>query len=364
MTHTNVDVLKALFEAPQFSIPQPEKERLLTCELQRLTRHHRSQCEPYRRALDAQQPSLASGMAGIPYVPIHAFKRRELVSVRREDVIKTLTSSGTTGQAVSRILLDHDTAARQTQALARIMTHVLGPARRPMIVIDTPGVVKDRRMFSARAAGVLGMMSFGRNHFYALDDEMRLDRIGLQAFLDRHAGSPMLIFGFTFMVWKYFYQQLKGARVDLRDAVLIHSGGWKKLVEESVDARTFRDELGAATGIRRIHNFYGMAEQVGSVFLEADDGYLRPPNFADVIIRDTRSWMPVPDGRVGVVQVLSALPTSYPGHSILTEDLGVVHGVADGPWAGKRLEIIGRIPRSELRGCSDTHAAEVSEQSV
>ena len=41
-----------------------------------------------------------------------------------------------------------------------------------------------------------------------------------------------------------------------------------------------------------------------------------------------------------------------------TEDLGVVHGVGDttSGWSGKQLEIIGRVPRSELRGCSDTHA--------
>jgi hypothetical protein len=102
-----------------------------------------------------------------------------------------------------------------------------------------------------------------------------------------------------------------------------------------------------------------MVEQVGSVFMEGPDGFLHAPNFADVIIRDPETWEPVPDGVVGVVQVLSALPTSYPGHSILTEDLGVVRGTAtpaQDQWAGRRLEILGRVPKTDVRGCSDTHA--------
>jgi hypothetical protein len=51
------------------------------------------------------------------------------------------------------------------------------------------------------------------------------------------------------------------------------------------------------------------------------------------------------------------LPESYPGHSILTEDLGritAVDGCACGRL-GKALRIEGRVPKAELRGCSDTH---------
>ena len=56
--------------------------------------------------------------------------------------------------------------------------------------------------------------------------------------------------------------------------------------------------------------------------------------------------------------MLSALPGSYPGHSILTEDLGVLCG-EDEPEAGRRgrcFQVLGRVPEAELRGCSDVHA--------
>lgn len=352
--------LDELFARPQFSIPQEEKESLLLAALTDLTAFHREACEPYSRIVRALGGGKATSLAELPFLPVSLFKTHYLASVGPDEVFKTMTSSGTTGQAVSRVVLDRETAGLQTRALTAIMTSVLGPARMPMILIDTPNVVKDRTMFSARGAGVLGMLPFGRRHFYALDDEMALDVPGLVEFLDRYEGQPILLFGFTFMVWKHFLRALResGATIDLSQGVLIHSGGWKKLQEEAVGNVEFKAALKETTGLRRVHNFYGMVEQVGSVFLEGEDGLLYPPNFADVIIRDPSTWESAPVGTPGVVEVLSVLPRSYPGHVLLTEDLGVVHGVGDpeSGWSGKQLEIIGRVPRSELRGCSDTHA--------
>ena len=51
------------------------------------------------------------------------------------------------------------------------------------------------------------------------------------------------------------------------------------------------------------------------------------------------------------------LPRSYPGHSLLTEDLGVLLGEDDCPCGrkGKYFKVTGRVPRAEVRGCSDTY---------
>ena len=129
-------------------------------------------------------------------------------SVPPEAVVKTMTSSGTSGQAVSRIDLDRTTASNQQKALVKIVSSFTGSGRMPMILIDCPSVVKDRRMFSARGAGILGFSIFGAKKLYALDDEMRLDVEALREFLQVHQGKTILLFGFTFMVWKHFYQEL------------------------------------------------------------------------------------------------------------------------------------------------------------
>ena len=82
-----------------------------------------------------------------------------------------------------------------------------------------------------------------------------------------------------------------------------------------------------------IFNFYGFVEQIGSVFIEGPDGLLYPPNFTDIIIRRPHSWEPAEVGEEGVIQVVSLLPRSYPGHSVLTEDMGVVATIDAGPAA-------------------------------
>jgi acyl-protein synthetase LuxE len=271
-------------------------------------------------------------------------------------VFKVVTSSGTTGAAVSRVYLDAAAARLQTRALAGIMTHWLGPSRLPMIVVDARSTLRDRRTFSARGAGIIGMSTFGRDHFYALDDDLRLDRQGLAAWLSAHAGSPVLIFGFTFMVWEHLVKALGPGEVDLRNAVLIHSGGWKKLAEMAVGNTEFKAELKCLTGLDRVHNFYGMAEQIGTVFVECEHDLLHAPNASDIIVRDPATWDVAAVGEIGVAQVVSALPESYPGHSILTEDFARVEAVDTCPCGryGKAVSLHGRVPEAELRGCSDT----------
>ena len=352
-----IEDIDALLRLDPFDYDQSEKERTLTPILDRLTQHHRAHSADYARTLDVMWPSFkqAKTLADIPWLPVGLFKSHRLASVPAAEVFKTLTSSGTTGQQVSRIFLDKDTARRQTLALSSIMQSVLGKQRLPMLVIDTQSLIKDRASFSARGAGVVGMLNFGRDHVYTLDDGMRLDRNALSDFLAKHGGQPFIMFGFTWMVWKHFFQELdKGT--DLSNATLVHSGGWKKLADEAISNERFKQLFRERTGLSRIFNFYGMVEQVGSVFLEGEDGHLRAPRFADVIVRDPVTWLPAPDGTEGVVQVLSALPTSYPGHSILTEDRGVIHSSGKGGKGGKRFSILGRLPRAELRGCSDVHA--------
>jgi len=346
---------------PQYSLPQPEKERLLVERLNELHAQHHRASGVYARVTDAIFPGFtrAAACSELPWIPVGLFKSHRLISIPNDELFKTLTSSGTSGDPVSRVYLDRATAQRQAEALAAIMTTVLGRERLPMLIVDWPGVIRDRTQFSARGAGILGMMNFGRQPRYLLDESMKLDLDGLVDFLRQHGDAPFLVFGFTFMVWQHLLGQISGLGLDLSNGILIHSGGWKALQDQAVDDRAFRKTFLEQTGLSRIHSFYGMVEQIGSVFLEGSDGFLHTPNFADVIVRDPLTWEEVALGQVGVVQVLSILPTSYPGHSILTEDLGVVHGIDDDPggWLGKRFSLVGRVPRTQLRGCSDTYAA-------
>jgi len=346
---------------PLFGLDAAERERRLFPVLAELTRHHVAASREYRRIVEALFPAWrhATTVAELPYLPVGIFKQRTIKSIPDAEVFKTITSSGTTGQAPSRVHVDRTTANRQTRALTSIMGAVLGPVRRPMLIVDTDAILRDRTGRTARAAGVVGLMTLGRKHVFLLDETMREQRDRLETFVTEHVDTPKLIFGFTFMVWQHLVETFGATGVDLSGSTVVHSGGWKNLEERSVDNDTFKRRLANDFGIDHVVNFYGMAEQVGSVFVEGDDSRLHASSFAEVIVRDPVTWAPQPVGEPGVVQVLSCVPTSYPGHSILTEDLGVVDAVdtPGDPLGGKAFRILGRLPRSELRGCSDTYAS-------
>lgn len=344
-----------------YSIPAAERASLLLGELNALTRHHHANCLPYRRILDGGWPGQieASAIEDVPYLPVSLFKTHNLRSVDDSAVKMTLTSSGTTGQTRSTIAVDAETSNLQQRGLANSLAHMLGPKRLPLLVIDTPAVFKNPQLMSARGAGVLGMMRFGYDYGYAMDEAEAPDVDAVRAFLAKHGDKPFFIFGFTFMVWTQLYETFRDEGLDLSNGTLIHSGGWKKMIEKAVGNEEFRAGLKEAFGLERIFNFYGMVEQLGSIFVEGPGNLLYPPNFSDVIIRCPESWAPLPPGETGIIQVLSLLPRSYPGHSLLTEDLGRIECVDPGidGWMGKGLKIEGRVKNVELRGCSDIIAA-------
>lgn len=359
--HTAVPDVLPLLAVPQYTRPAADKAPLLLAGLNALTSYHRRHSTPYDRLVRALFPharDAATSLAEVPFVPVGVFKSHQLQSIPDHAVATVLTSSGTTGQQPSRIVLDREAAMLQRQALAGIMGTLLGPRRLPMLILDAPATVKGRGALSARGAGVLGMMTFGTAHTFALDDTLTVQPEIVDRFLAQHGHAPFLLFGFTFLAWQALVEQRPAGRFDLSHGTLVHSGGWKALAARAVDEATFKTRIAEATGCTRVHNFYGMVEQIGGVFLEGDDGLLYPPDFADVLVRDPRTLEPLPPGTEGVLQVVSLLPRSYPGHAILTEDRGVVVH-EDGPGAsrfGKGFRVLGRIPRAELRGCSDVIA--------
>lgn len=354
-----------LLQISPYSLDKNEKEKILTSRLVELTRHHKKNCLEYNCILDSIGFNFdkIKSYKDIPFLPVRLFKELELKSIPNEEVVKTMTSSGTTGQAVSKIYLDRETSSNQQKTMVKIVSEFTGSSRMPMIIIDCPSVVKNRAMFSARGAGILGFSIFGAKKIYALDDEMRLDVNGLKDFLEKYKDQKILLFGFTFMIWHHFYKELirlkkEGITFDLSNGILVHGGGWKKLISEAVSHDEFHQRLKDASGLEHIHDYYGMVEQTGCIYMECECGHLHASIFSDVIVRNPIDFSEAAIGDTGIIQVVSTIPKSYPGHSLLTEDEGIILGVDDCPCGrkGKYFKIIGRLKNAEIRGCSDTYA--------
>lgn len=352
-----------------YSLNKEEKDELLTERLIELTEHHREKCEEYKSILNTigYKKENIKSYKDLPFLPVRLFKELSLKSIADEDVVKTMTSSGTSGQKTSKIYLDKVTSTNQQKTMVKIVNEFTGSSRMPMIILDCPSAVKNRAMFSARGAGILGFSMFGAKKVYALDDNMKLDVEGMREFLEQYKGQKILLFGFTFMIWQYFYKELvrlkeEGITLDLSQGILIHGGGWKKLQSEAVSPQEFHYRLRDVCGIDHVHDYYGMVEQTGCIYMQCEYGHLHASIFSDVIARRPEDFSECEIGEKGILQVVSTIPESYPGHSLLTEDEGVILGEDDCPCGrkGKYFKIFGRLKNAEIRGCSDTFASDHS----
>jgi len=343
--------------AGAYSVPWEEKQPRLLAGLNQLTARHAAGCPGYARALAALgwPTSPATRLAEVPYLPAQLFKRTLLASVPPDDIVRTLRSSGTTGQTPSRIALDRTTADLQARALGHLMREFVGPQRRPMVIVDEPVRIVAGG-YTARGASQLGFAPLGRDHFQLLGPDGAPDVAGLRAWLATHARDRVLFVGMTAPVWELVLDgpvRTAGLRCS-QPALLVHGGGWKKLAARQVSPAAFK-AAARHLNITETRDYYGMVEQTGSIHVEDDDGSFVTPSSSDVLVRHPRTLEPMPDGETGLLQVFSLLPHSYPGHSILTEDLGRVIS-RDRSAAGRhgtRFAVLGRLPASELRGCSD-----------
>lgn len=348
------------FKYSCYSFNNEKKSTFIFSELKKLFSHHCLKSVEFNKMMKAINFDIKSinKISDFPFIPVRLFKMYDLKSINESSVFKRMTSSGTTGQQVSKIYLDKEAASIQTTVLSKIVTHYVGQKRLPMIIIDSENILKDRKNFSARGAGILGFSTFGSKKIYALDNQMQLKVNELKEFIEENKSNKILIFGFTFIIYQYFYEELVNQKInlDLSNSILIHGGGWKKLDAKKVHNTIFKRKIFEVSGIRNIHDYYGMVEQTGTIYMECKYGYLHTSIFSDIIIRRSQDFSVANYGEKGIIQLLSILPKSYPGQSILTEDEGIIYGEDDCKCGklGKYFKINGRLKNAEIRGCSDT----------
>lgn len=137
-----------LFNAPVYELTQTEKEALLLPLLLRLHTLHVERSDHYRRLF--HHFSTATSLTEFPFLAVRLFKQFALKSVADDDVFRVLQSSGTTAQVPARVFLDKATSARQSKALVKIMQQFIGKQRLPMLIIDSPAIMKKRGVFCSR----------------------------------------------------------------------------------------------------------------------------------------------------------------------------------------------------------------------
>jgi hypothetical protein len=307
---------------------------------------------------------LCQSIADLPYLPVGLLKAQPPLSlIEAGEIRRTLTSSSTTGQQPSTIVLDAPTAQRMVKGVASIVKDFIGAHRRPYLVVDVPDSVRRDDMLGARGAAIRGLQPFASEVIYGLghgnQGELTLELDKVLEFAENRRRGPVLVYGFTYILWKYLVKPLltKGLSLGMPDVHILHSGGWKRLEEEAVEKQAFNEGVASVFGCSpsSVIDFYGMVENVGIIYPDCPAGNKHVPRFGEVIVRNPLTLDPVAEGERGILQVCSALPTSFPGHLLLTEDVAEVV-MYDGCPCGRRgmgFRFVGRVPKAELRGCGN-----------
>ena len=348
-----------IFNEPIYGWNLNKKNKFYYDEIKNLTLHHMDNCPKYKNILYGlnKKKEFSENLENFPFIPVKLFKYLKLMSISENNLFKTMTSSGTTTSQPSYIFLDKFNAKNQTRALSKIVTSFIGNLRLPMLVIDSKSTIKSRKKFSARGAAILGFSLFGKDITYALNDDLSIDYEAIKNFYEKYNNSKVLIFGFTFILYKNFLMSLSSKYKYLfhKDSIVIHGGGWKKMHEYSITNIEFKKLVKKTIGIENTHNYYGLIEQTGSIFFECEHNYLHCSIYSDIFVRKNTIDEPQNIGK-GIIQLLSPLATSYPGHNILTEDIGTIVGIDDCKCGrkGKYFTVEGRLKNAEVRGCSDT----------
>lgn len=349
--------LKELFAANIYYLKN--KKQKFEKIINSLTKYHFNKSPIYKKVLLGLNYNLKKNykLEDLPFLPIRIYKNHELKSIPEKKIVRILRSSGTSGNTPSKIYLDSKNSINQIKVLNKIIKNTLGDKRLPMLIIDKKINMPRNAEMNARMAAINGFSIFGNNHTFLLNSDEKINYDVLKKFLRNYAKNKFLIFGFTSVIYENLIKNFKLEKkyFKMKNGIILHGGGWKKLENLKITNNKFKTLLEKKFQIKNVINYYGLVEQTGSIFVEcAKCSRFVTTEFSDIIIRD-KNFKACSNNTKGMIQIMSAIPTSYPGHNILTEDIGTIKGENNCKCGklGKYFLVHGRIKEAEIRGCSN-----------
>ena len=359
------EYIDKLMKNEPFSLKYEEKKSDFIKSVFESIKFHYENCTEYQKYCKKKNfnPDTITDISKIPFLPIDIFKKINLLSVQKSEIIKTISSSSTTSNTPSIIHLDKKTANRQIIALNSIMSNFLGNKKLNFIIIDNQKTLENNDLnLSSRGSAIRGMLIFAKKFKCILNEKLKID-LKIISELENEKISSMCVFGFTWLIYQNVLENknnkhLKKLFLKFPQSIVLHIGGWKKLSELSVSKKQFNKKCSEFfnTNDEKIIDLYGMTEQLGIVYPDCKYGKKHVPVFSEILIRDIHTLEIQPDGKSGFIQVISPIPNSYPGTSLLTDDIGEILGRDDCPCGRKGTYFIFK-KRSEMaypKGCGDT----------
>lgn len=322
--------------------------------------HHYEHCPIYRSLCDRKKivpEDIVSfeDLMKIPLITTRAFKEGlSLTSVPREQVVKVLHSSGTTGTR-SLVPRDRITMGRFAESLKKAILHVQGESAYVAMMGPSPDELGDLAFSNWARTGC----ELAEDHEFFLKKlsfdpaytVMKLNATPLRPV--QIGGAPILIMALA------DYILTSGDRITTltEESRITSGGGFKTLKGDIVTREQYNEKLMAAFGVTRdrIRDAYAMAELNGMIS-ECPENLKHVPPWIHCSVRDPADpRAEVPLGAEGVPAFLDACAHSYPGFIVADDIVRMV--VAEGERCrcgriGPCLDShVRRAEGAESRGC-------------
>jgi phenylacetate-coenzyme A ligase PaaK-like adenylate-forming protein len=344
--------IEYLLEHKPFKMNRIEKSKLFLSAMNESIEFHYSNSLGFKKIIDGSKKGKSfENIESIPYLPIILFKKIKLTSVPDTQIVSVIKSSATTGGVPSTIYLDEITRKRQIKCLNSILSSFMGSKRTNFIIFDTEKTITSKEgELSSRGSAIRGLMPFAKSLNFVLDNGLKLESNKFNQVLEKLKGEEIYIFGFTWLLYKTL-SQLNPVKIS--QCKVLHIGGWKKLKDIEVSKEEFNRKVESNLGTEDIYDIYGMTEQLGTVYIDCEQGYKHVPIYSEILMRDIEN---LKSSKEGFIQLISPIPHSYPGISILTDDIGKIIGEDDCLCGrkGKYFIFKERAKNAELKGCGDT----------
>lgn len=334
-------------------------------------KHHMENNEFFKKYMDEagftpEDLKTEADLEKIPFIHANFFKKYEVLSVPREDIVFYATSSGTSGQK-SQMFFDQDTLDFGNKMIENEFRHFgfLSDEPTNYLLFTYEPAETSKNLGTAQTDQ--GLLSYApvNEVFYALRYNGQghdFDVYGTIKTLEEYEkqGLPVRIFGFPSFLY-FTVQQMKDTghrplKLNTSSMTML-GGGWKGYADKQISKQELYDLVEEMLGIPEANCRDGYGSTEHSVpYFECPHHHFHIPVYSRMLIRDVETLKPLPYGEAGFANFITPHLLSVPAVSVLMGDMAVLHAPEECGCGIQTpyMEIIGRAGTSKAKSCAIT----------
>jgi phenylacetate-coenzyme A ligase PaaK-like adenylate-forming protein len=319
-----------------FSISSEKEFETLAIEVFRFQAERNPVYQKYLQLLKCN-PDAVSSTSEIPFLPVEFFKTYDVLAVQPQTPNlnpQTFTSSGTTGQDVSRHLVA-DIAVYEKSFRAGFELFY-GDVKKYCVLALLPSYLeREGSSLVYMMDALIKDSSHPQSGFYLHNHQQLFNVLtDLQG-----ENQKTILLGVTYALLDFSEKH----PIQFSELIVMETGGMKGKREEMIRSE-MHDRLKKDFGVSHIHSEYGMTELLSQAYSKGEGIFKTPPWMKIVIHQQHDLFSEAAEGETGVVSVID-LANVYSCSFITTQDVGRKN--QDGSF-----EILGRTDFSDIRGCN------------